>query len=157
MKKIAQMAVLGLMLLIPTFVSGETVLTLEKALEIAAENSPTIVKARLSMERTKLNMVAQEANLKAKFSASLNPISFSRSRSYDEFNTAWYTSQSLGSNGSFSISQPVIWTDGTVSLTNRLSYQHSETERSGFTSTNSRWSNNLSLSLSQPIFKYNAT
>ena len=61
MKKIAQMAVLGLMLLIPTFVSGETVLTLEKALEIAAENSPTIVKARLSMERTKLNMVAQEA------------------------------------------------------------------------------------------------
>ena len=162
MKKIAQMAVLGLMLLIPTFVSGETVLTLEKALEIAAENSPTIVKARLSMERTKLNMVAQEANLKAKFSASLNPISFSRSRSYDEFNAAWYTSQNLGSNGSFSISQPVIWTDGTVSLTNRLSYSHSETERPGMggattTSTNSRWQNNLSLSLSQPIFKYNAT
>lgn len=157
MKKIAKMAAFGMLLLCPSFVFGETVLTLEKALEIAAANSPTIVKARLSMERTKLSMVAQEASLKAKFSVSLNPISFSRSRSYDEFNTAWYTSQSLGSNGSFSISQPIIWTDGTISLTNQLSYSHSETERNGFNSENSRWSNNLRLSLSQPILKYNAT
>jgi len=60
------------------FAQGQTVITLEKAMEIAAEHSPSIRRVRLNLDRTRYNLQAQNAALKSSFSMSVNPLSYSQ-------------------------------------------------------------------------------
>ena len=108
------------------------------------------------MERYKLSLEAQKASLKSKFSLTLNPFSYSNSRSFDNRFSQWYTNESFSSNGTFSITQPIIWTDATVSLNNKFGWQ-SNTSTSGTSNKNQAFSNDLYLSINQPLFTYNRT
>lgn len=91
--------------------------------------------------------------LKSKFSLNLSPFSYSRQNLYDNYNSSYYTQKTMSSNGSFSIDQPIIWTGGTISLTERLNWQDANNQSRG--GKNTSFNNDLSLTLTQPIFKYN--
>ncbi|MCQ2110540.1 MAG: TolC family protein [Bacteroidaceae bacterium] len=146
--------------LAPAFWTGagaQIVMTMEEALAYSAEHNPDLLNSRMSMERYEQNLIAQKASLKSRFSLNLSPLTYSQSRQFDSRYSDWYTNRSLSSSGTFSISQPIIWTDATLSLNNSLSWQDNESTIGGTTNNNRSFSNRLNLSLNQPIFTYNRT
>lgn len=130
-------------------------LTLEQALDVAAENSPSIRRTKLNLIRNQENLNAQNAALKSNFALVLNPISYTQNRDFNELISGWNSRKNTESYGNFTISQPVTLTDARVSLNNRFGYYDSYSE---YTNTSSKgFSNNLSLNLDQPLFTYNRT
>ncbi len=146
----------GFLLIISTLcVFPQKGLTLEEALKIAESNSPTMKKTRLSLVRSRENLNAQNAALKSSFSLSINPIGYSQNRTFNELISEWNSTKTTESFGLFTVSQPIVLTDARVSLTNRFGYTDSYSEYSD--KTTKGFSNNLSLSLDQPLFTYNRT
>ncbi len=136
-------------------VKAQRVVTLSDALEIAWGNSPDIQKSLLNLERSEQSLLAQNAALKSKFSLNVTPFSYEMNRSFNDFYSTWNTNENYQSFGTFTVSQPILLTDGTVSLINRFGWQDNYSE---FSDTRSKtFSNNLYLSISQPLFTYNAT
>jgi outer membrane protein len=155
-KKI-RLLVLPLILL---FISNSLVfsqdgMTLDQALNIAELNSPSMKKTRLNLVRSQENLNAQNAALKSNFALTLNPISYTQNREFNELISDWNSRTTTESYGNFTISQPIALTDARLSLSNRFGYYDSYSEYSGTTTTG--FSNNLSLSFDQPIFTYNRT
>lgn len=144
-------------IIICTIGSGiaQEVLTLDKALNIAFQNSPTLIQSKLSLEQRQLNLKAQKASLKSQFSLDVNPFNYSRKNNYDDYNSEWYTSQTMSSSAQLGIRQPIKWTDGTISLINDFSWQDASNKTSDRTTT--AFTHDLSLRLDQPIFTYNRT
>ena len=133
-------------------------LTLEDALEYSIDHSPELQNALINLERYKLSLEAQRASLKSKFAFTLNPFTYSNNRSFDNRFSQWYTNESFSSNGTFSITQPIIWTDATVSLNNKFGWQsNTSTGVNDAMNENKAFSNDLYLSINQPLFTYNRT
>lgn len=133
-------------------------MTLEDALEYSIDHSPELQEALINLERYKLSLEAQRASLKSKFALTLNPFTYSNNRSFDNRFSEWYTNESFSSNGTFSITQPIIWTNATVSLNNKFGWQNNtSTGMGGANNTNKAFSNDLYLSINQPLFTYNRT
>jgi len=130
-------------------------ITLDQALEFALENSPEIRRTRLDLERSSQLLKARQAALKSHFSLTLTPFSYNSDRTFNRFFSAWSTSKTKQSQSIFTISQPIEWTDGTLSLINRFSWQDSYSDFKNI--RNKQYSNNLYLSFNQPIFTYNRT
>ncbi|WP_320168220.1 TolC family protein [Mangrovibacterium marinum] len=135
------------------FLSAQQILTLDKAMEIAQQNSPSIRTSLLNLERSQQLLKAQKAALKSQFTLSLTPVDYSKNRSFDDYTSTWYTNENLASYGTFTIEQPVLVTDGTISLVNRFGWQKSNSTSSGL--ENEAFTNNLYLSVNQPLFTYN--
>lgn len=142
---------------VSTVVKGQMVLTMEKALDIATENSPTLKRSFMNLERSQQNLIAQRAALKSKFSLNLNPVSYSKNRKFEDRISQWYTNESFSSQGTFQIDQPILWTDGVLSLINTFGWQSNNSNTNGGSTTNRAFSNDLYLKLTQPIFTYNKT
>jgi outer membrane protein TolC len=136
-------------------VLAQQTLTLEKALNLAETQSPNIQQSLLNLERFQNNLVAQKAALKSQFSLSVNPVDYTNTRQFDNFNSKWYTNQTLASNATFRIAQPILVTDGTLSLINRFGWQNNKSVVEGIERSTERFTNNLYLNLSQPLFTYN--
>ncbi len=102
--------------------SAQEGLTLEKSLEIAESNSPSMKKTRLNLIRSQENLNAQNASLKSKFSLTLNPIEYTQNREFNDLISKWNSRKTTESYGNFTISQPIVLTDARVSLTNRFGY-----------------------------------
>lgn len=134
---------------------SQTALTIEKALEIAEVNSPQLRRSRMNLERFQENLFAQKASLKSKFSLDLAPIDYTKNRKFDNRLSQWYTNETFSSNGTFRIDQPILFTDGVVSLINRFGWQDNKSIIDGTDNGNQAFNNNLYLQLSQPIFTYN--
>ncbi|MBN2807015.1 MAG: TolC family protein, partial [Prolixibacteraceae bacterium] len=134
---------------------AQELLTLDRTLEIAYENSPSIKQSKLNLVRSRESLNAQNAALKSKFFLNVNPFSYNNNRSFDELQSTWYTSKSMSSSGTFGISQPIKATDGTISLINNFGWQNSYSDYSEITSNT--YYNNLSVQFDQPIFTYNRT
>ena len=136
-----QTLVLGLLTLSGLYSAhAQEVLTLEKALNTAFEQ---------------LNLKAQDASLKSQFSLDVTPFRYTRNNQYDNFNSKWYANETKMSSASFGITQPIKWTDGTISLYNDFSWQDASNRTSG--GNNTSFNHNLSLRISQPLFTYNRT
>ena len=150
-------AVTALVLLLcwPGLSTAQQVLTLEKATDIAMSKSPTIQHSKMSLERSEESLTAQKLALKSQFSLRINPYSQTNDRSFDSRDAAYYTNWNKSSSGSFNITQPLKWTDGTFTLNDQLGYQKAYSDRSNLTT--SSYSNSVSFSLSQPLFTYNRT
>ncbi len=159
MKQIRKIMILSVLCLTTQilYTDAQIVLTMEKALEYSIDHNPDLRNSRMSLERYEYNLIAQKASLKSRFALSLDPFSYSQERRFDNRLSQWYTNKSQSSSGTFSISQPIIWTDATVSLNNRLSWQNNESNISGIVNSNRAFSNSLYLSISQPLFTYNRT
>lgn len=135
--------------------NGQKIYNLEEALNVARVNSPNIRKAKLSYVRSKELLNAQDASLKSQFSFTLEPMSYDNNRTFNDYFSTWYTSESKQSSGTFSVVQPLIWTDGTLSLSNQFLYRDSKSEVNN--STSRTFTNNLYLAFNQPFFTYNRT
>ncbi|WP_294140235.1 TolC family protein [uncultured Sanguibacteroides sp.] len=157
MKKITTLLLLtiGLTGWFPQRASAQEVqvLTLEKALEIAYRNSPTLIKSKITLEQNELSLVRQKAMLKSKFTLNLSPFSYRRQNNYSDYESKNYTSRTMTSQGSLRIDQPIIWTGGSISLSEGLNWQDASNQSQGGNSTS--FYNELALTLTQPIFKYN--
>jgi outer membrane protein len=136
--------------------NAQQILTLESAMDIARANSPDIRKSLLNLTNSEESLKAQNAALKSNFSLNLTPISYDQTRSFDTFQSVWNTSKTTQSFGTFTVSQPFLPTDGTISLVNRFSWQNSFSEN-GRNLQPKTFSNNLYLSIAQPLFTYNRT
>ncbi len=149
---------LKLLLVVAFFLGSGTcfaqeALTLSKALQQAETNSPDIKQSLLSLERSQKNLEAQRAALKSNLSLDVSPLNFSNSRRFDSRTSEWYTNQNLQSSAQFTVSQPILVTDGTISLSNQFGWQRS---RSDITNSESKvFYNNLYLNFAQPLFTYN--
>jgi outer membrane protein TolC len=128
----------------------------EEALGIAKQNSPEIQQARFSLERSQENLNAQEASLKSRFGLNLEPFYYNKQSEFNTFFSTWNTTETKSYSGTISIRQPIIWTDGVISLNNRFGWIDSKTEVLGG-NRDETFSNNLYLSYDQPIFTYNRT
>lgn len=62
---------------------GQIPLTIDKAMEIAQENSPSLRRSYMNLERYQQNLVAQKASLKSRFSLNLNPLEYNKNRRFD--------------------------------------------------------------------------
>lgn len=134
---------------------GQEILTIEKALEVAFEHSPTLIQSKLSLEQRQLDLKAQNASLKSQFSLDVNPFNYTRNNQYDSYNSRWYANESMSSSASLGISQPIKWTDGTLSLVNDFSWQDASNKTDN--RKNTSFNHNLSLRIEQPLFTYNRT
>lgn len=128
-------------------------LTLDQALSTAESNSPAMKRTKLYLVRSQENLNAQTASLKSNFSLSINPIEYNQNRNFNDLISKWNSTKTTQSYGLFTVSQPLVWTDARISLINRFGYTDSYSEFVG--STTKGFSNNLSLSLDQPLFTYN--
>ncbi len=135
--------------------NGQRVLTIENAMDLAGQNSPTLRRSFMNLERYQQILIAQRASLKSKFALSLNPLNYSKTRRFENRLSEWYTNETLASNGTFQIDQPILLTDGTISLINTFGWQDNNSENNGVKTSNKAFSNDLYLRLSQPIFTYN--
>ena len=138
------------------FLSAQTGLTLEQALSTAESNSPSIIKTRLSLKRSQENLNAQNAALKSNFSLSINPINYSQNRAYYS-NFGFNTTKDILSSGSFTIRQPFLATDATITLSDNFSYTNSILNVQFPDQEGIKFNNDLSLNLTQPLFTYNRT
>ncbi|MDR2910506.1 MAG: TolC family protein [Bacteroidales bacterium] len=134
---------------------AQELLTLDRALQYSETESPIIIQSKLNIERVQKNLEAQRAALKSRFSLEANPLSFNRNRSFDDVRSTWYTSENLSSNTNLRISQPILFTDGTISLNNEFGWQKSKSSATNAIPQNERFYNNLYLNLNQPLFTYN--
>ncbi|MCE5271926.1 TolC family protein [bacterium] len=132
-----------------------TTLTLDTALETAFGNSPDILSTKLDLERSSELLRAQQAALKSQFSLTLNPITYSRDKTFNPMFSVWSSNDSKSTSSRFTISQPLIQTDGTLKLTNTLNWQNSISDYNEV--RNKSYTNNLLLSYTQPLFTYNRT
>jgi outer membrane protein TolC len=130
-------------------------LTLEQSLSIAESNSPSMKKTRLSLIRSQENLNAQNAALKSKFSLNILPFKYTHSSTFLTDESRWNTVESKSSSGVFTISQPILLTDATVSLSNTFQWQDSYSDLRNI--SNKGFSNDLSLNIDQPLFTYNRT
>ncbi len=154
------MKVIRIILSVPAFLFfavnlnfAQDVLTLDRAIDIALENSPQIRRSVINLERSKESLNAQNASLYSRFSLQVTPFEFSKDRQFNEFFSTWNTSETKASYGTFRISQPILWTDGILSLINTFSWQDAFSEFQDFNSES--FSNRLFLSYNQPLFTYN--
>ncbi len=129
--------------------------TLERALETAMRNSPQIKSYQLSLEQRQELLNAQQAGLKSQFGFTLNPIDYTNQRRFYNFLGGYVTNETKRTAGTFSIRQPIKWTDGTLTLINELSWIDSYNEEREIKSKN--YNNDLYLSFTQPLFTYNKT
>lgn len=151
-----RLPVLCLLILVSAFkASSQQGLTLDQSLAIAAENSPSMQKTKLNLIRSQENLNAQNAALKSNFSLTLNPISYTRNREFNDLISEWYSRKNTESYGNFTVSQPILLTDARITLNNRFGYYDSYSEYSDLTSKG--FSNNLAIRLDQPLFTYNRT
>ena len=132
------------------------ILTLEMALKIAEQHSPQLLQSRLSLKQSEESLNAQNAAMKSNFSFTLNPFSYSKNRSFDDYNSDWFTNETKSSSGTFTISQPLKWTDGRISLNNNFNWQESSSDKAN-NKKSQRFTNNVYISLEQPLFTYNKT
>ncbi len=136
-------------------VQSQDALTLDKALGVAQTTSPDLQQSLLNLERYQKNLEAQRAALKSRFSLELNPIDYSNQRRFDTRVSEWYTNENIQSNTVFTISQPILPTDGTISLINEFGWRNSNSTLSTTQTESQVFYNNLYLNLNQPLFTYN--
>jgi len=148
----------GFMLLAGISLQAQALLTIEKSMDVAIENSPDMQQTELALVRSQERLNAQRARLKSQFSITLDPFEYEKSNRFDSQTSEWYLNESASTGGTFAINQRILPTDGQLMLVNNFSYDYSFTESAYATDPVSRtFNNSLYLQFTQPIFTYNRT
>jgi len=155
-KLVAKMVLPVMIVLCISFHAGaQEILTLDKAIQIAQTGSPDLRRSLLNLERYQKNLEAQRAALKSHFSLDISPVRFSRNRRFDTRVSEWYTNENFETNALFRVEQPILLTDGTLSLTNEFGWQRSFSDAAVTNPESKVFFNNLYLNFNQPVFTYN--
>jgi outer membrane protein TolC len=138
---------------------GDTIaqqkLTLPEAIEIAQSRSLNVKKSKLNLYGNQRSLDAQRAALKSRFALDITPFDYNRNRNFNDLFSRWNTNEDYNSFVNLSVRQPIVATDGTISLINRLGYRDNYSEFQDIRTKT--YSNNVYLQLDQPIFTYNRT
>lgn len=154
--KLLQKVVLVAMVVFATFAGhAQEALTLNRALSIAEVGSPDLKRSELNLERYQKNLEAQRAALKSRFSLQVDPVTYSKRRRFDSRVSEWYTNENFETSTLFTVAQPILLTDGTISLTNEFGWSSSNATTNSLESESEVFFNNLYLNLNQPLFTYN--
>ncbi|MCU4164902.1 TolC family protein [Carboxylicivirga caseinilyticus] len=135
-------------------IQAQRLITLQQSVEEALKQSPDIVRARYNLERYRELLNAQKASLKSNFRLDLSPFQYSNSRNYYQATQSWYHDENFTSSGTFSVSQPILLTDGVVSLSNDFGWQTNKRDDPNYDPFTG-FTNSLNLRLEQPLFTYN--
>lgn len=130
---------------------------MDQALQIGFTKSPSIRQSQLSLDASQHNLEAQQASLKSQFSLDLTPFYRSKTRVYSQEFGFFFDQEEDRSSGSFSISQPLKWTDATLRLANDIDWRKTTGRVTNASAEETTYSNNLYLSFNQPLFTYNRT
>ena len=152
----------GVLLLLLTGSSAglfaQELLTMDRSLETAVQNSPEMKQTELMLVQSQELLNAQRARLKSQFSVTLNPFEYEKTNRFDQQTSEWYLNESTSSGGTFAINQRILPTDGELTLVNRFSYDYSLTESAfALDPVSKTFNNRLYLQFTQPIFTYNRT
>lgn len=140
----------------PPKLTGQTLLNLETALQIAEKGSPSIQRSLFNIEQYQFSLRAERASLKSRFSLTVDPLNFSNSRRFDPQFSQWFTNRETSSSTTLRVEQPILKTDGTIALINTFSWRNNNTAIVGLgENSNEAFYNNLYLLFNQPIFTYN--
>jgi len=146
----------GLMLLSGTSLEAQALLTVDRSMDIAVENSPEMQQTELSLVRSQERLNAQRARLRSQMSITLNPFEYEKTNRFDSQTSEWFLNESASSGGTFAINNRILPTDGELMLVNRFSYDYSFTESAyAIDPVNKTYNNRLYLQYTQPIFTYN--
>lgn len=129
-------------------------LTLDRALNIAFQNSPAMRQASLQLEFNERNLWAEQAGLKSQFSLTVTPYRTSSNRVFSDLTSSYNTQTQTKTETAFTIRQPIKWTDATLIVTDKFNWQEASSSFAGG-DKQSDFSNSLTVSLSQPLFTYN--
>jgi outer membrane protein TolC len=132
---------------------AQRTIKLDEAMNIAIKNSPQIMQSELNMTVSRENLKAQEAATKSLFKFEVTPLFYRNERQFSEERSNWFTYEEKSAYGDFIVSQPLLPTDGKLTLRNHLEYKDAYSEFTGIPSVG--YSNRLFLGYSQPIFTYN--
>ena len=154
--KIGSMVVFSFLLIFNAGALTGDELTLERALNIAFNNSPAMRQASLQLEFNERNLFAEQAGLKSQFSLSVTPYFTSSSRVFSELTSSYNTQTLTRTSAAFTIRQPIKWTDATLMISDQFNWHESSSTFVGG-EKQSGFSNSLSISLNQPLFTYNQT
>jgi outer membrane protein len=153
-KQLQKTAVLAMLIFLGiSGVNAQEALTLDKALKIAENGSPDLQLSSLNLVRFQKNLEAQRAALKSRFSLDVNPINYNKNRRFDNRVSEWYTNENFETNALFRVAQPILLTDGTLSLTNEFGWASNNSTSTDIQSE--VFYNNLYLNLNQPLFTHN--
>ena len=137
-------------------VSGQRVLTLDEALSIALKQSYNIQSANYSLISSEKSLEAQKLGLRSLVSLSVDVPSYTRSlrTSFDPTTGTdnFYSTENTMIQTTLSVSQPVMFTNGNISLSGVLQGNRQIDVNS--VQTNNYFSN-LIISLNQPLFQIN--
>ena len=145
-------------------VQAQRTLTLEESIQIAQSGSPDIKKSNLNLLSNRKSLDAQRAAMKSKFALDVTPFDYNRTRAFNDFFSTWNTNEDYYSFANFSVSQPIVATNGRIFLDNRFGYNDSYSEQRerelemqniDIDPRTKTFTNNLSLGFEQPIFTYN--
>ncbi len=162
MKRFLTVCTFGLVLIFTISVFGQEVrtLSLQESIDIALNKSYTIKTAFQGYKENQSALKAWELSLKSSADLDFLAPDFNRSIT-EEFNSQtqlneFYDLQSLISQAKLSINQPVMWTNGRVSLEGRL-YKLDQVSRFGGAKTGetSDYTSNFGISIVQPLFQPN--
>lgn len=134
-----------------SFSISAQILTLEKALQTAQEKSPVLQKSNLDLKQSYFSLKSAklafwstvDLNLTAPFYTN-NFTQIIDTSGKSKFVQQDYISYST----ELTINQPIIWTDGTLSLINRITAQQNRGQEKTFLG-------DIRLQLNQPLFTYN--
>ncbi len=155
-RQIGMGLVTGLMFLSGTSLEAQALLTVDRSMDIAVENSPEMQQTELSLVRSQERLNAQRARLRSQMSITLNPFEYEKTNRFDSQTSEWYLNESASSGGTFAINNRILPTDGELTLVNRFSYDYSFTESAyAADPINKTFNNRLYLQYTQPIFTYN--
>ncbi len=121
----------GIVLFQAMGLTAQVMMDMDKALDIAIQNSPTMHQVELDLIRNQEKLNVQRARLKSQFALVLNPFDYERSNRFDRYNSEWFVSESANSAGTFSINLRILPTDGTISLRNTFWYNYNNSESKG--------------------------
>jgi len=136
---------------------AQSIITLEQALEMASKGSPSLQASLFRLEQTTESLNAQRAALKSQFSLNVEPLYYYKNREFDTHWSEWFTTENLATSGTFKVDQPILYTGGMISLSNKFGWQSSSSSGAKKDTVNKVFFNNLNLSLIQPLFTYNKT
>ena len=150
--------IIAIVLFQVTGLPAQVLMDMERALDIAILNSPTMQQVELDLLRNQELLNAQRARLKSQFGLVLDPFEYERANRFDRRTSEWFLNESASSTGTLSINQRILPTDGTISLRNTFWYDYNNSQSPDAVDPISQtWNNRLYLELTQPIFTYNRT
>jgi outer membrane protein len=148
---------LMLVLLVNVSVHSQTILTLDDAISIALKKSSTIQSAKQALLGSQKDLAAVKMGLRPSMDMEFDLPRYNRVLS-SQFNPLSGSNQfySIGNTtveGRLSINQPIVYTNGTLSIAGSLFGRDQFSELTG---TARDYYSNLSIQLRQPLFVLNA-